>query len=48
MKSKKEINLIIDIGSGSIGVAVVSVCSDPNIVPEILYTNRKEIKYYGD
>ncbi|MEK7652396.1 MAG: hypothetical protein AAB334_00360 [Patescibacteria group bacterium] len=47
MKSKKEINLIIDIGSGSIGVAVVSVCSDPNIVPEILYTNRKEIKYYG-
>ncbi|MEK7182203.1 MAG: cell division protein FtsA, partial [Patescibacteria group bacterium] len=28
-------------------VAVVSVCSDPNIVPEILYTNRKEIKYYG-
>lgn len=47
MKSKKEINLIIDIGSGSVGVAVVSVCSDPNIVPEILYTNRKEIKYYG-
>ena len=47
MKSKKEINLIIDIGSGSIVVAVVSVCSDPNIVPEILYTNRKEIKYYG-
>jgi len=47
MKFGKEINLIIDIGSGSVGVAVVSVCSNPNIIPEILYTNRKEIKYYG-
>jgi len=45
--SKNEINLIIDVGSGSVGVAVVSVCSSPSVTPEIFYTNRKEIKYYG-
>ncbi|MBU3968789.1 hypothetical protein KJ991_01060 [Patescibacteria group bacterium] len=44
---KEKLNLIIDIGSGSVGVAVVSVCSSPSVIPEILYTNRKEIKYYG-
>lgn len=47
MKSENELNLIIDIGSGSIGVAVVSIFSDTNRIPEILYTNRKEIKYSG-
>ncbi|TSD02719.1 MAG: Uncharacterized protein Athens071416_532 [Parcubacteria group bacterium Athens0714_16] len=47
MRSENELNLIIDVGSGSIGIAVVSMYSDLNIVPEILYTTRKEINYYG-
>lgn len=47
MKSENEINLIIDIGSGSVGTAIISISPDINIVPKILYTNRKEIKYYG-
>jgi len=46
MKPKnQEVNLIIDIGSGSVGVAVVSVFQE--IKPKILYTLRKEIKYLG-
>ncbi|MFA5838480.1 MAG: hypothetical protein WC849_00880 [Candidatus Paceibacterota bacterium] len=47
MRSERETNLIIDIGSGSVATAVVSISTDINLAPQILYISRKEIKYYG-
>ena len=47
-KKKEEIVAIFDIGSGSVGGAIVSLPTNEEIVPTILKTTRTEISYSNE